>query len=557
MARSTLGAFPRRGSALLTALIILMLMFITGSGLLSLSMQSMRRGQLDLLRASALGLAEAGAEKSLYYLRTQAPDGTTDGSWRTQSRVEALGSGDFTLSIQNGTGENAGKIVITSTGRSTNGSTTATRTVRGVVKLNREDVSVWNNVIFGGVGQAGRSINGNVRIRGGVHLLGDGEPYTDADSDHRWDAGENYTDSNHNNLYDLGEPYTDTDGDGHRDARESFSDTNGNGVCDPPLTVTDLSSEFGGDANVGNNYDGMPNTLKNLIPALSTTTYQTETVQSLNAKFRAKHGFVSISGSATVGEPQATGGSPMIKEPMDGTYVSDGFGGNSGADHVYSDNSSNQHYDLGDGVVSFPTLTEPTVKNGVSYSTYMDYLKAVGLNFTGNITVTPGTSFGPLFDLKGNYFAVDTSGNMVIRGIVYVNGDVRFKRNGGNSDVRYVGRGTLVSNNNIYVGTDLLPSSSSFPINHALGLIARRRMELATGSGESQLTMAGAFYAQEQVVSEKQNEIAGTFVSSYYAMQNVPHMYQVPALVDNLPPGMPGSAHLWVKTIRIDSWREL
>ncbi|MCC2669266.1 MAG: hypothetical protein K0Q72_1737, partial [Armatimonadetes bacterium] len=174
-----------------------------------------------------------------------------------------------------------------------------------------------------------------------------------------------------------------------------------------------------------------------------------------------------------------------------------------------------------------------------------------------NITITPGTSFGPLFDLKGNYFAVDTSGNMVIRGIVYVNGDLRFKRNGGDGDVRYVGRGTLVSNNNVFVGTDILPSGPTFPTNHALGLIARRRMELATDGGESQLSMAGAFYAQEQVISEKQNEIVGTFVSSYYSMQNVPHMYQVPALTDNLPPGMPGSVPIWVKTIRIDSWREM
>jgi Tfp pilus assembly protein PilX len=553
---STAG-FPR-GSALITALIILMLMFVTGSGLLSLSFQSMRRGQLDTLRARAMGLAEAGAEKALHYLRTQAPDGSTDGSWRVQNRVETLGSeGDYTLTVQNGTSDNAGKLVITSVGRVQNGSTIVTRTVRGVVKLSRENVSVWNNAIFGGVGQAGRSINGNVRIRGSVHLLGDGEPYTDADGDDRWDADEAYTDSNHNSAYDAGEPYTDTDADGHRDARETFEDINGNGVCDPPLTVTDLASEFGGDANIGNNYAGMPTTIRNLIPAIATTTYQAETVQSLNAKFRAKHGFVSISGSATVGEPQETGGSPLIKEPMDGTYVSDGFGGNSGADHVYSDNGANQNYDLGDGIVAFPTLTEPTVKNGVSYASYMDYLRSQGLNFTGNITITPGTSFGPLFDLKGNYFAVDTSGNMVIRGIVYVNGDLRFKRNGGDGDVRYVGRGTLVSNNNVFVGTDILPSGPTFPTNHALGLIARRRMELATDGGESQLSMAGAFYAQEQVISEKQNEIVGTFVSSYYSMQNVPHMYQVPALTDNLPPGMPGSVPIWVKTIRIDSWREM
>jgi hypothetical protein len=39
-------------------------------------------------------------------------------------------------------------------------------------------------------------------------------------------------------------------------------------------------------------------------------------------------------------------------------------------------------------------------------------------------------------------------------------------------------------------------------------------------------------------------------------MQNVPRMYQIPSLPDNLPPGMPGGDRIWVKTIRIDSWRE-
>jgi hypothetical protein len=34
-------------------------------------------------------------------------------------------------------------------------------------------------------------------------------------------------------------------------------------------------------------------------------------------------------------------------------------------------------------------------------------------------------------------------------------------------------------------------------------------------------------------------------------------MYQIPSLPDNLPPGMPGSTRIWVKTIRVDSWREI
>ena len=72
-----------------------------------------------------------------------------------------------------------------------------------------------------------------------------------------------------------------------------------------------------------------------------------------------------------------------------------------------------------------------------------------------------------------------------------------------------------------------------------MGFIARKDMSVGVSS---QLSVSGAFYAQQRITSSKQNELAGTFVSSYYSMTNVPHMYQVPKLVDNLPPGMPRAA---------------
>jgi len=547
-----------RGSALVTATAALLVLFVMGSGVLTLSAQSMRRSHFDAMRAQALTAAEAGAEKALFYLRTTAPDGTVNGSWRTASLTEQFAAGDYTITAQDGTGPNSGKVIVTSTGRMRNGSNgTIRRTVRVVVKLTREDISVWNNAVFGGVGQSGRSIQGNVAIRGSMHLLGDGESWSDLDGDQHWDAGEAYTDSNGNGTYDAGEPYTDSDGDGHRDARETFNDVNGNGTCDPPLTVTDLSTDVSGTATIGNNYDIMPSSLRSLIPNPPTANVNGESVETLNAKLRAKHGFVSISGTATVGQPDVSGGSPPRKETLDGTFVSDGFAGNSGSANVYSDNGTHMKYDLGEGLVAFPTLTEPTVKNGVSYSSYMSYLSASGLNISGSVTIQPGTSYGPLSDGKGNYLYVDASGNMVVRGIVYVNGDINIKSTSGNKDMRYLGRGTLVSTGSVYLGTNMIPSSASFPINHALGVIARRELKIATGGGDSQLQIAGAFYAQEKITSAKQNELLGTFVSSYFAMDNVPHMYQIPSLPDNLPPGMPGSSRVWVKTVRIDSWREI
>lgn len=546
----------RRGSAFAAALVALVFVMLAGGGLMSFSGQAMRRGRYDILRPRALSLAEAGLERALYYLRTTAPDGTTNGSWRTASLTETLGDGRYTLTVSNGTGANSGLIVVTSTGRISDGTSTSydpvevRRTIRMVVEMTREDISIWNNAIFGGVGQSGKSINGNVRIRGSVHLLGDGEDFTDTDGDGKWDAGESFTDLNGNGKWDLGETYTDADGDGKYDAPEPYVDVNGNGSRDPALTVTDLSSEFAGTANIGNNYDGMPWELRSRIPDPPTRAWDGETIETLNAKLRVKHGTVSLSGTATVGQPNYTG-APYYKETMDRAYVSDGFTGTAGPRNVYSDNGTKSKYDLGE-ILDFPTLVEPTQKGGYTYDSYMAYLRTSGLEVTGPLTFKPGTSYGPISDGRGNYLAVDAEGNVTIRGIVYVNGNVSFVPDGGKKDMRYTGRGTLVTTGDLSVETNLI-SKETFPTRDVMGFIARRNMSLGTSS---QLMLSGAFYCQQTISSTKQNELLGTFVSSYFSMKNVPHMYQVPALVDNMPPGMPGDQRIWIKSLRILSWKE-
>ena len=148
---------------------------------------------------------------------------------------------------------------------------------------------------------------------------------------------------------------------------------------------------------------------------------------------------------------------------------------------------------------------------------------------------------------------IDADGNMAISGVVYVTGDVTFGPK--NTTITYSGSGSLVTPASMYVHNDVLPATQ-FPVTDALGLIAGDRIELATGSGDSQLTMALAMYAQHRVVSRKQSEIAGTIVSSYYEMFNVPSIYQIPELINHLPPGLPGSDPIWVASISVESWRE-
>jgi hypothetical protein len=554
-----------RGSGMIITLFVMMLLFALGMSFLSVASSSIITSKRDTLRARALTVAEAGVDQAMAYLMTTGPGGEPSGTWRT-THVHSASNPDshsacsrhivnlsatekFSLCVRDGSGPTAGKIVIASTGTVTSGSSTVSRTVKVIVKFSKENVNVWNNVIFGGVGQSGRSINGNVVMRGSVHLLGDGEEFTDVDNDGHWDDNEAYTDlPPKNGNYDFGEPFIDVDGDGHRDAREPFNDVNGNGTRDPALTVTDIAEEISGTADVGNNYSGMPAGLRSLIPDPPQTEYGGQVVDTLNAKLRVKNGRVNISGSATVGWANNT--SNTYKETMDGCYVSDGYGGNKGASSVYSDNGYNNGYDLGEGLVKMPVVSDPYD----GYPSYMDYLAANANVVTpagGTLTITSGNAYS-VSNAKGS-LTIDANGNMNVSGIVYINGDLSLGSKG--KPIRYSGSGTIVATGNIYIHGDVLPKTK-FPTVDALGLIARRHAGIATGGGDSQLTMALAVYAQENVTIGKQCEIAGTVVTSYFAMNNVPHIYQVPELSNHLPPGMPGADPIWIKNISVESWQE-
>ena len=141
----------------------------------------------------------------------------------------------------------------------------STRSVRALVTS--RNVGIWNNAIFAGTGASGQAINGNVDIRGSVHILGDGEQYSDLNNNGHWDAAEAFTDKNKNGVWDPGEVFVDANGDGVRNLAEPYNDTNKNGIYDPPLTQTDLNSSFSGTAHIGNHYSGMPVGLEARVPA--------------------------------------------------------------------------------------------------------------------------------------------------------------------------------------------------------------------------------------------------------------------------------------------------
>jgi hypothetical protein len=348
---------------------------------------------------------------------------------------------------------------------------------------------------------------------------------------------------------------TDSDGDGVWDPTEPYTDSNGNGLYDGTLTAVDLAYELTGTVRIYNNYTGINSALSSRIPPIDTIPFNGELVNTLDAELRVKHGQVSLSGAATVGQPNASGNN--VKETMDGCYVNDGYTGNKGASNVYSDNGTNQKYDLEESP-AFPNLSDSYTdpNTGISYPSFQNYLNSNALIINGDLNLQPGTSYPALSNDKGSIY-LDASGNLQISGIVYVTGNINISKGSG-TPVYFEGRGTLASANDISIHADVL-SKGIFPTDDVIGFVAGKNLNLATGSGDSQLKLMGAFYAQNKISNAKQNQLAGAMVSNYFDIKNVPDLFHVPSLADNLPPGMPGAGNSYTYTYQIvlNSWREL
>jgi hypothetical protein len=540
-----------RGVASVTILYVVTVLGFAAVSLTTLSWGGMKRSKREVTAAQAFQLAQAGVEYKYQALYTELANSHGD----FQEQQISLASTNVPLP----TGA-SGTIYVKPTADPTYAWVTCNATVgynaRSVrVFLRSKDVGIWNNAIFAGTGASGRAINGNIDIRGSTHFLGDGEEFTDLNNNGVRDAAEAYTDVNGNGQYNLGEPFVDANGDGVWNPAEPYNDSNHNNMYDPPLTVTDLNSSFSGNAFIGNNYDGMPSGLRNRVTAIPAP----NGVQQLGTEVRVKHGRIGINGSAAIG---STTVSSTQKYTVDGTYVSDGWTGNQGSSHVYSDNGTTNGYDLGD-MVSFPLITgigAPSYTHpatGITYTNFKTYLDSVSLTvpLASFSTASAAFTYGP--DARGNklqWIPSPAPGRLVVEGIVRVNGNFTFGQK--NQTIYTDGKGTIYSTGSIDVHANVLPTDGKiFPTGTVTGLVAVYDINLATGNGDSQLSMAGAYYAQGVIVSAKQNQIAGTFVSNYFDMgTNVPNIYQVPALSKNLPPGMPGDQA--IVSMRKRTWRE-
>lgn len=386
-------------------------------------------------------------------------------------------------------------ITLTAQGVQEDGNAIVKVTVRRV----RNRHCIWNNILCGGTGKSKQLINGNVSLHGSVHVCGDSLQ-----------------------------------------------------AIDPALVIS-------GDGGIYNNYSGMNATLSSRVAPLDTVTFNGEVVNTLNAELRAERGRIDIDGSGTIGTPDVPAGSPPVKETIDGCYVADGFGGNSGEGNVFSDNGTSEGYDV-EGGIDFPDLYESYTDpgSGMTYPTYLNHLQSNALVISGDLTLMPGVTL-PLMSNDFGSISTDTYGNLQIDGIVHVTGNITIQEDvsGENKDLPLLfdGKGTLVSQGNTYVNTHIL-SKGVFPSDDVLGFVSAQDIEI--GAGESQLSVMGAFFAQGQVTNYKQNQIAGAVVANYCEFYNVPDLFQVPSLVEHMPPGMPGYEHTaYIYKVVENSWCEL
>lgn len=474
-----------KGSLLLISYFVIVLLLGLGAIFMQVSANEVLIAERQKLTAQAFHIAEAGIEQALYELRQDFVNDPTP-SW-SDGDINGItvipdNNNFYTLYNPADTAFNDGsyRVEIKNVAGGRDAWAQSTGMIKGIshtlqVYVRMVDVSPWGNAIFAGAGAAGAMVNGNVDIRGSVHILGDN------------------------------------------------------------LNAGDIAIDMGGTAQlVGNNYSTLDPTLAAKIPALATVTYNGEVVETLNAELRVKKGLVALSGSAAVGEVDVPGNA--YKETVDGVYVTDGWDGNQGSANVSSDNGVTNAYDLGDAVI-FPSLSDPYP----GYASYQSYLYNNGLVLTNELNnVSAGSTFS-YSDANGS-ITMDGNGNMTVSGIVYIDGnnDVIV---GGKNAINYTGTGVLLVTGDVTINTNLVTSgNNSFP-NNILGIMTPNDMHLGT---TAQLDIMGLFYAENSVIVQKQTDILGTIVSNYFDMgSQVPAIFQVPEVQNNMPPGMIGGGATW------------
>lgn len=508
-------AAAQRGAALITALTILLALSLLGIMTVERSDTEMTIAGNKSRKTQAFLAAEAGLARADFIMNSYPTVLQADSLMCLINSDSILPNASFCVMMDSALPRRR----VISTGFSGSGE----GGIQVIYEHRSNPRNIWSNAVFAGHGNDGLSIKGKVAVAGSMHVLGDGEPFTDANGNGLWDAGETYTDVNHDGAYDS------------------------------PLTPASVALDMTGSTTLRNSYASIPAVLTTRLPALPTVSFGGETIQSVSSELRVRHGNVSLSGNAKVGQPNVVGGTPAVKETFDAVYVNDGFSGGAAADGVSSDNGWESLYDLEGEPPVMPNLDLPyTDAQGNAYPSYMQYLRAHALIIAGDLNLKASQAI-PLLSSGNGSLSMDGSGNLQASGVIYVEGNVNILSG---QAILYDGRFTIVSSGNITIDADFL-SKGTFAVDDVAGLVTPHRIQL--GSNASLITVMGAFFAQEEVASSKRADVAGSLVSNHFGATEIPNVYQVPALIDFLPPRLPGVTDAPIRVWHIvpRSWVEL
>ncbi|OGL42281.1 MAG: hypothetical protein A3C43_07305 [Candidatus Schekmanbacteria bacterium RIFCSPHIGHO2_02_FULL_38_11] len=558
-----------QGAALIASLVILIVLTLFATLAITINIVELKVSDNHEEANKAFYGAESGIQHALAQLKTTTMSWTNSnasftsllsGATSLNPWVSFLSSGNYVIKIKDDNDE-AGtpdpavdtnrRIYIRSESSTLFG---AKKVIEVLVEgYMPEDVSVWNNAIFSGSGQAGKMVKGKVIISGSVHLLG-----------------------------------------------ENASGVQTVGYADTAVDLEIL--EMGGKARIGNNYDGLVSGLLDKIPDLATSP------QSLNSVLRIKHGKVSLEGDSKIGSPEAT---TAYKDTMDGVYITDGYVNPNDVNQVFTDKSGVYNDTIPvsyQSQIKMPSLSDQ-ISSGVSYENWLTtnslHIPSLDIDFTNGAastlsakkseieskysgtTVSANTSTGDFTitrtDSNGNQHLMswtNSSKTLQVKGIVTVDGNLDIGNGTDGAIVTYITdpttiNGTTTVGSTIFANSDLTGGSGKVKVHNSvmpsgsksfatsggetLGFVAKDKIEIALKDSDSDLTVAAAFFAENEIVSAKKNDVAGTFVSNYINLGiKSPTLFQVPALANNLPPGLPGSTKTVIpQPPKIISWREV
>ena len=499
-----------RGIVLIVALMFLTLLSVLGAAGIMTSTMDMKIACANRSAANALHIAEAGltraetelindldTDQNIANTSFEATSGTItitpSASFYTVFNAISFGEGSYTIQLKNyGTASPYDPTTVWARSTGT-GPNSSTVTLESY--LSAENLSPWNNAIFAGGGGA-VPITGNVVIAGSVHILGEGLS----------------------------------------------------------ATTTVFSNQTGDCRNTNTGMDPL------LAAAINGGT-----TSDLNAKFRVKNGRVDMSvGSTHIGSSTS---------PFKGIYVTTGTdagadgvnddiigGDNDGAgQNLYANKgaSSAKAYDLGDYNISMPSIDTAWMDDNsldLTGTTQVDGwgtgLNSGALELTGKHQEGPTWYYPDINQTDGtNSIVFDSTAN-----VLTINGVIKVSSLDISDDITYEGSGTIYTTGTSDIDGDVLPNANnSYPTTHVFGVVSTGDMTLG---GSSQILLTGAYFCKGKVTTDMQTELAGTIVCKNFDITNqVPKIWQVPSLANNLPPGMPGAAAIWVFTDR--TWREI